>query len=150
MAPYLTTKTIAADCKVDAETVTRTAARLKIGTPGPHPNSPHSFQPAEALAIAKAIFAEREGIARNRLMEAQAETLNVAERIGNLAGLATAMQHPAAREIQTLAGIVGAIRNSTGGKADLKTTGGKTKFLNSFRAHETDLFTALNAVTAKL
>jgi hypothetical protein len=148
---YLTQRKIAADCKVCSETVSRVAAKLGLGNPGSAKNSPKTFTPEDALAVATAIFAEKEGDARNRLLTAEAELFNTACRMAQLAGLAGAMGHRATPELQDLAKVIAKIHAGFGEtRPDLKETKGKIIFLNSLNPHKSDLISALNAVSTKL
>ena len=147
---YKTQRQIAADCKVSSELVSRIAAQLKVGISGTHPNSPKTFTPADALAVAEIIFAEKTGAARNELMVIEAKRLDQCEHMARLAGLARGMQHPAHVALAELQVVVAAIRKGVGGKTDIKSLDGKARFLNALAPHRSSLNAAMAAVSAKL
>lgn len=150
MQNYTTQRGLAQALKTTSETIARTAALLKVGTSGAHPNSPKVFTPADALAIAKTIHADKMGVIRNEMLLTEARVLQNAEHLGRLSGLALAMGSPACAELAELNAVVGKIRKGSGPSCDLKSADGKTRFLNAINPHRANLTAALNAVAGKL
>ena len=148
---YLTQRKIATDCNVSSEVVSRIAGKLGLGISGPAKNSPKTFSQADAHAIGKTIMAEQVGTLRNEILSLEAARFNNACRLAQLAGLAGAMGHAATPELRELAEVVGKVHAGFGKtRPDIKTTAGKTIFLNALKPLRADLDDALRNLSDKL
>lgn len=146
---YTSQRGLAQICKTSPQTIARIANELKLGTNGKYANSPKVFTPAEGQKIAIACLEERTGEARNRTLTTKANILRTAQLIGALAPLASAMQHPDAREVAAIGEIAKKVAQATDGKLDIKSHDGKARFLNAFDPHFANLTAALAALQNK-
>ena len=150
ISSYQSVRGLAKVCDTTHETISRIAGQLKLGTPGPHKNSPRVFRPDEGARVMEAFYDEQTGHFRNQEMLTKAEIVTQAERMSQLAGLAAGMGHPAAQELRELGEVVARIRKGTGSKPELKSVDGKARFLNSLNPHFSALVSALNNTYAKI
>ena len=118
MQNYQSVRGLSKVCDTTPDTISRIAAALRVGTPGPHKNSPRVFRPDEGARVMQAFFDEQAGHFRNQAMHAKAEIVTQAERMAQLAGLAAGMGHPAAAELAELGEVVARIRKGTGSKPE--------------------------------
>ena len=150
MQNYQSVRGLSKVCDTTPEIISRIAGQLKLGTPGPHKNSPRVFRPDEGAHVMRAFFDEQAGQFRNQEMHTKAEIVTQAERMAQLAGLAAGMGHPAAAELAELGEVVARIRKGTGSKPELKSVDGKARFLNACNPHFSELVSALKNTYAKI
>ena len=149
MQNYESARGLSKLCNATPETITRLAAELRVGTAGPHKNSPRVFRPDEGARVMEAFFNEKIGHARNETMLAKGEIVRTAENMARLASLAAGMGHPAAAELRELGAVVAKIRAGSP-KADLKSLDGRARFLNACNPYFQQLTAQLKTTIAKI